>query len=181
MCVCLCAHSCLTLCDHMDCSPPGSCVHGMSQAKNTGAGSQSLLQGIFPTQALNQGRLRSGRVLDYLFLLGQKTGHLQRHQRWETKKERQNKSFEGHSMHSTEFWSGEKQPHGAALGTNVRADELCCALLIIILRVNMYFKNGSLLNNFSAQWNEWSTKSFWKKILQAEKCMIWYNFSAESL
>ena len=25
--------SCLTLCDPMDCSPPGSSVHGISQAK----------------------------------------------------------------------------------------------------------------------------------------------------
>ena len=34
---------------------------------------------------------------------------------------------------------------------------------VITLRVNMCFKNGSLLNNFSAQWDEWSTKSFWEK------------------
>ena len=26
------AKSCLTLCDHMDCSPPGSSVHGILQA-----------------------------------------------------------------------------------------------------------------------------------------------------
>ena len=35
-CVCLCvlvAQSCLTLCDPMDCNPPGSSVHGISQAK----------------------------------------------------------------------------------------------------------------------------------------------------
>ena len=25
--------SCLTLCDPMDCSPPGSCVHGIPQAR----------------------------------------------------------------------------------------------------------------------------------------------------
>ena len=34
----------LTLCDPMDCSPPGSSVHGISQACHF------LLQGIFPTQ-----------------------------------------------------------------------------------------------------------------------------------
>ena len=28
---------CLTLCDPMDCSLPGSSVHGILQAKNTGA------------------------------------------------------------------------------------------------------------------------------------------------
>ena len=27
------AHLCLTLCDHMDCSPPGSSVHGIFQAR----------------------------------------------------------------------------------------------------------------------------------------------------
>ena len=33
--VCACVHAqlCLTLCDPMDCSPPGSSVHGISQAR----------------------------------------------------------------------------------------------------------------------------------------------------
>ena len=44
------AHSCLTLCDPMNCSPPGSSVHVDSPDKNTRVGSHSLLQGIFPTQ-----------------------------------------------------------------------------------------------------------------------------------
>ena len=35
--------SCLTLCDPMDCNPPGSSVHG-SPGKNTGVGCQFLLQ-----------------------------------------------------------------------------------------------------------------------------------------
>ena len=39
-CVCLVIQSCLTLCDPMDCSPPGSSVHGDSPGKNTGAGSK---------------------------------------------------------------------------------------------------------------------------------------------
>ena len=30
--------SCLTLCSPMDCSPPGSSVHGISPGKNTGVG-----------------------------------------------------------------------------------------------------------------------------------------------
>ena len=29
-CVPVCAQSCLTLCDHVDCSPPGSSLHGIS-------------------------------------------------------------------------------------------------------------------------------------------------------
>ena len=33
VCVCVCAQSCLTLCDPMDCSPPGSSVHGISQVR----------------------------------------------------------------------------------------------------------------------------------------------------
>ena len=32
VCVCVCAQSCLTLCDRMDCSLPGSIVHGILQA-----------------------------------------------------------------------------------------------------------------------------------------------------
>ena len=39
----------------MDCSLPGSSVHGDSPGQNTGVGSHSLLQGIFPTQGLNPG------------------------------------------------------------------------------------------------------------------------------
>ena len=31
--LCVCARSCLTLCDPMDCSPPGSSVHGILQAR----------------------------------------------------------------------------------------------------------------------------------------------------
>ena len=45
--------SCPTLCDPMDCSPPGSSVHGDSPGKNTGGGCDALLQGIFPTQGSN--------------------------------------------------------------------------------------------------------------------------------
>ena len=42
---------CLTLCKPMDCSCPGSSVHGiLPPGKNTGMGCCALLQGIFPTQ-----------------------------------------------------------------------------------------------------------------------------------
>ena len=60
MCMHVCAHTCLviqscsTLCP-MDYSPPGSSVDGNSPGQNTGVGSLSLHQGIFPTQGLNQG------------------------------------------------------------------------------------------------------------------------------
>ena len=48
--LCLVTQSCLTLSDPMDCSRPGSSVHGDSPGKNTGIGCHALLQGIFPTQ-----------------------------------------------------------------------------------------------------------------------------------
>ena len=42
---------CPTLCNSMDCSPPGSSsVQGDPPAKNTGLGCHTLLQGIFLTQ-----------------------------------------------------------------------------------------------------------------------------------
>ena len=44
--------SCLTLCDLMDCSPPGSSVHGILHARIR-VGCHDLLLGIFLTQGLN--------------------------------------------------------------------------------------------------------------------------------
>ena len=41
----------------VDCSPPGCSFHGDSAGKHTGVGCHALLQGIFPTQALNPGLL----------------------------------------------------------------------------------------------------------------------------
>ena len=38
------AQSCPSLCDPMDCSPPGSSVHGDSPEKNDGVGCYVLLQ-----------------------------------------------------------------------------------------------------------------------------------------
>ena len=48
---CLCAkplHLCPTLCDPMDCSLPGSSVHGNSPGKNAGVGYHALLHGNLP-------------------------------------------------------------------------------------------------------------------------------------
>ena len=45
---------CLIVCDPMDCGPPG---------KNTGVGSHSLLQVIFPTQRWNLGLLHCRQIL----------------------------------------------------------------------------------------------------------------------
>ena len=55
--------SCPTLCNSMDCSPPGSSVHGDLLGKNTGVSSHSLLQGIFPTQGSNPGLLNCRQIL----------------------------------------------------------------------------------------------------------------------
>ena len=49
-CVCLVAQPCLTICDSMDCSPPGCSVRGI-----TGVSCHFLLQGTFPTQGSNPG------------------------------------------------------------------------------------------------------------------------------
>ena len=56
----------LTLCDPMDCSTPGSSVHGDSLGKNTGGGCHFLLQGIFPTQGSNPGLLNCRWILNHL-------------------------------------------------------------------------------------------------------------------
>ena len=55
--LCLVTQVCPTLCDPVDCSPPGSSVHGNPLGKNAGVGCHALLQGIFPTQESNPGLL----------------------------------------------------------------------------------------------------------------------------
>ena len=65
-CLCLVAQSCLTLCNPLDCSPPGSSVHGDSPGKNIGMGCHALHQGIFPTQRSNPGPQHCRRILYHL-------------------------------------------------------------------------------------------------------------------
>ena len=50
----------------MDSSLLGSSVHGDSPGQNTGVGSRSLLQGIFPSQRLNPGLPHRRRILYHL-------------------------------------------------------------------------------------------------------------------
>ena len=64
--MCLITQSCPTLCDPMDCSPPGSSVHGHSPGKNTWVTCHALLQGIFPTQGSNPGLLHCRQILYWL-------------------------------------------------------------------------------------------------------------------
>ena len=56
------SQSCLTLCDPMGCSLPGSSVHGDFPGKNIGVGCHFLLQGIFPTQGSNLGLLPQRQI-----------------------------------------------------------------------------------------------------------------------
>ena len=51
--VSLCVRSCPALCSLMDCSPPGSSLHGTAQARTLEGGCHLLLQGIFLTQGSN--------------------------------------------------------------------------------------------------------------------------------
>ena len=44
--------SCPSLCDPMDCGPPGSSVHGDSPGKNTGVGCHALLPGDLPNTGI---------------------------------------------------------------------------------------------------------------------------------
>ena len=53
--LCLVTQSCLTLCNPMDYSPPGSSLQGDSVGRNIGVGCHALLQGIFQSQRLNPG------------------------------------------------------------------------------------------------------------------------------
>ena len=73
VCVCVCVHactyvcvlviqSCLTLCDPMDCSLPGSSVHGTLQAR--------ILEWIFLTQGSNSGLLHCRQILYLLSYQG---------------------------------------------------------------------------------------------------------------
>ena len=57
------AQSCLTLCDPMDCSPPGSSVHGILQARILEWVTIPSSRGIFSTQGLNVGLLHCRWIL----------------------------------------------------------------------------------------------------------------------
>ena len=71
----VCVLNSLTLCNTMDCSSPGSSVHGDSPGKNTGVGCHALLQGIFPPQGSNPGLLHCRRILYHLSHQGSPYSH----------------------------------------------------------------------------------------------------------
>ena len=64
--LCFIAQSCPTLCNHLDCSLPGSSVHKDSPSKNTGVGCHAHLQRIFPTQGSNPGHPHCTWILYHL-------------------------------------------------------------------------------------------------------------------
>ena len=58
--------SCPTLCDPKDCSPPGSSIHGILQARILEWTASSLAQRIFLTQGSNPGLLCCRQSLYHL-------------------------------------------------------------------------------------------------------------------
>ena len=68
--VCLTTQLCPTLCDPVDCSPPGSSIHGDTLGKNPGVGSHFLFQGIFLTQGWNPGLPHCRQILYHLSYQG---------------------------------------------------------------------------------------------------------------
>ena len=64
--MCLVIQSCPVVCNLMDCSLPGSSVHGDSPGKNTGVGCHAFLQRIFLTQGSNPGLPHCRRILYHL-------------------------------------------------------------------------------------------------------------------
>ena len=72
--------SCSVVSDSLDCSLPGSSVHGDSPGKNTGVGCHALLQGILPNQGLKPFFPPCGRILYYLSHQGSPVGCWTLHQ-----------------------------------------------------------------------------------------------------
>ena len=64
VCVCVCVQLCLTLCDPIDCSPPGSSVHGISQSRILGQVAISSSRGDLPDPGIK----RASPVVTDVFL-----------------------------------------------------------------------------------------------------------------
>ena len=74
------AQSCPTLCDPIDCSPPGSSAHRILQGRILGVGWHSLLQDIFLTQGSNLGLQHCRQILYCLSHKGRPLPHATTHQ-----------------------------------------------------------------------------------------------------
>ena len=97
------AQLCLTVSEPMDCSPPGSSVHGIFQARvlewgaiafSTGVGSHSLLQGIFLAQGSNPGLPHCRWILYHLSHKGSPIEENKKAQRGQTPDQRSPKCQE---------------------------------------------------------------------------------------
>ena len=75
-CCCLVAQSCLTLCDPMDHSPPGSSVHGIVQARILEWVATSSSRGFSQTQGLNLCPLCFLHCRQILYLLSTRGSHV---------------------------------------------------------------------------------------------------------
>ena len=62
----LASQSCLTLCNPMDCSPPGFSVHGILQARILEWVAIPFSRGVSPTQGLNPGLPHCRQILYHL-------------------------------------------------------------------------------------------------------------------
>ena len=96
--LCLVTQSCPTLCDPMDCSPPGSSVHGDSPGKNTGVGCHALLQGIFPTWGSNPDLLHCWQIIHCLSHQGSPKGTQNPNQRVGREGKVKNKRCQPHDL-----------------------------------------------------------------------------------
>ena len=67
VCVCVCVQLYLMLCDPVDCSLPGSSVHGISQARNTGAGLSFPSPGNLPNPGIELTSLESPALVGRFF------------------------------------------------------------------------------------------------------------------
>ena len=74
--LCLVAPSCLTLCNPVDCSPPGSSVHGDSPGKNIGVGCHAFLQGSSLPRDRTQVSCTAGRFFTIWVTREASKGHI---------------------------------------------------------------------------------------------------------
>ena len=67
---CVCAQACLTLCDPLDCNPPGSSVHGILQARTLAWAALPSSRGSSPSKDRTHVSCIGRRVLYCLSHLG---------------------------------------------------------------------------------------------------------------
>ena len=158
--MCLAAQLCPTLWDPMDCSLPGSILHGDSPDKNTGLGCYVLHQGIFPTQGLNPGLpqrwLEWNPCLQLAFVLLLK---------WE--------SSTPYLM--VEWWQGSPPTllsfiWGLPQGSLLEADAIDCSAIFLCIPCTLSLDRTSRKSqpcpftscHQAGRWISWPSASFWQ-------------------